>query len=239
MSAGPVRNPLHRIVDLLTMYQRTLLMVHQADTAEKRATALDSLRACHPAVWKHCSSRNIAIRRLADPAKAWLTQTNSRFVGPADLDLVEECAVTLSGFAIGRPPMSMPDIYSKNYHTEDELWQTWEKQGEMVWQLDYLIARLQELSARAGELWTPPTSNNEGCAADRDQSGARQGEGGKGERPRGRKSDTDPKADKRVADAMRVGHYRTYAECAKALGMTPREVERAIDRDRKRRPPPE
>lgn len=50
---------------------------------------------------------------------------------------------------------------------------------------------------------------------------------------RGRPSDTDPKADKRVADAWGTGCYRTYEACGQALGMTRRQVKLAIDRHRK------
>jgi hypothetical protein len=59
-------------------------------------------------------------------------------------------------------------------------------------------------------------------------------EGAKPRPRRGRKPDTDPKADQRVADAWETGSYTTYADCAKALGMTRRQVERALDRHRKR-----
>src|SRR5262249_24720398 len=45
----------------------------------------------------------------------------------------------------------------------------------------------------------------------------------------GRKPDTDPKGDKRIADAWRTGKHRTYAECAQCLGgLTANDVKRAI-----------
>lgn len=37
----------------------------------------------------------------------------------------------------------------------------------------------------------------------------------------GRPSDTDPAADARIYDAWASGHYRTYADCAAARGITP------------------
>jgi len=56
----------------------------------------------------------------------------------------------------------------------------------------------------------------------------------KGKRRRGRKSDTDPKADKRVADAWGTRQYPTYEDCGRELGMTAKEVKAAIDRHRRR-----
>jgi hypothetical protein len=58
----------------------------------------------------------------------------------------------------------------------------------------------------------------------------------KGKRGRGRKPDTSPKADKRVADAWATGQYKTYEGCGIALGMTKKQVKDAIDRHRKRQP---
>jgi hypothetical protein len=73
-----------------------------------------------------------------------------------DFNLVEECVHTLSVFAISASPMAMPAVYSKRYTTEDELWQRWNEQGNQLMALHNMIARLQELAARAGEEWTPP-----------------------------------------------------------------------------------
>jgi hypothetical protein len=73
-------------------------------------------------------------------------------------DLVEQCAFILSGFAVSPSPMAMPDVYSKRGTTEDELWHRWNEQGQQYLALDDLIARLRELAARAGEVWTPPPS---------------------------------------------------------------------------------
>ena len=46
----------------------------------------------------------------------------------------------------------------------------------------------------------------------------------------------DPRDDTKVYNAWHTGQYRTYAECAKALGAgsTPKSVEKAIDRHEKR-----
>jgi hypothetical protein len=51
--------------------------------------------------------------------------------------------------------MAMPDVYSKAYSTEDELWQRWNRQGEQYMALGSLSARLKELAARAGQKWKP------------------------------------------------------------------------------------
>jgi hypothetical protein len=59
----------------------------------------------------------------------------------------------------------------------------------------------------------------------------------KARRPGGRPSDTDHKKDKRVAEAWDSGNYSTYAELARELKMSPKDVEYAIWRHRKRQPP--
>jgi hypothetical protein len=51
---------------------------------------------------------------------------------------------------------------------------------------------------------------------------------------RGRKPDTDAKADRRIAEAWDSGHYPTYEDLANELGMDKRDIERALDRHRKR-----
>ena len=51
---------------------------------------------------------------------------------------------------------------------------------------------------------------------------------------RGRKPDTDPKEDKKIADAWESRVYRTYAECESALNLKKGDVKRALDRHRKR-----
>jgi hypothetical protein len=53
--------------------------------------------------------------------------------------------------------------------------------------------------------------------------------------PRGRKPDTDPKDDQRIADAWGSKQYKTYDELAKELGMDVRDVKHALDRVRWRR----
>jgi hypothetical protein len=158
MSNGSARNSVHLIIDLLILHKAAFLRVHQAGTNDARQEALDEWNRCHPAVRGNSSSRNDTIRRLADPAKAWLSRANSHYVQMEDFNLVEECVHTLSVFAISASPMAMPNVYSKRYTTEDELWQWWKEQGNQLRALHDMIARLQELVARAGEEWTqgPP-----------------------------------------------------------------------------------
>jgi hypothetical protein len=67
-----------------------------------------------------------------------------------------------------------------------------------------------------------------------DQGGTRQGEGKKQKRGRGRKPDTDPKADKRVWDAWESGEHEDLTALGNAFHMTKLEVRRALDRHRKR-----
>jgi len=54
------------------------------------------------------------------------------------------------------------------------------------------------------------------------------------EAKRGRRLETDLKADKQVYDAWKTGQYTKYADCGKALGKSEREVYLAIDRHRGR-----
>jgi hypothetical protein len=68
--------------------------------------------------------------------------------------------------------------------------------------------------------------------ADRDQRGAWHGEGDSPKRPRGRKPDTNPKDDQRIADAWASKQHKTYQELAKRLGRQPRDVKLALDRVR-------
>jgi hypothetical protein len=58
--------------------------------------------------------------------------------------------------------------------------------------------------------------------------------GAQGTRPKTRKKRSDPKADKRIADAWRTGRYKTEAALAKELKLTEREVYLARQRHRKR-----
>jgi len=63
--------------------------------------------------------------------------------------------------------------------------------------------------------------------------GARGPKGTRGHKG-GRPPDTDPKADKRVAEAWATRQYKTYADLGRENGMTGNEVRAAIDRHRKR-----
>lgn len=77
----------------------------------------------------------------------------SALIRSEDFDLVEDGACTLTVFAISGLPMAMPTIYSTMFETEDDLWRKWEQQGERYIALGSLIARLKELTARAGQRW--------------------------------------------------------------------------------------
>lgn len=52
---------------------------------------------------------------------------------------------------------------------------------------------------------------------------------------RGRKPDTDPKADARIAEAWATGQYRTFADLERELKLPSRGAKLAIDRHRKRK----
>jgi hypothetical protein len=52
---------------------------------------------------------------------------------------------------------------------------------------------------------------------------------------RGRPADTNAKEDRRIADAWDSGQHKTYEDLANILHLSKRDVELAIDRDRKRR----
>jgi hypothetical protein len=63
----------------------------------------------------------------------------------------------------------------------------------------------------------------------------REGQGGSSKKGRsGRRPDTDPREDKRLADAWGTGQYQTYDQCGQALGTTGQEVKKAVDRHRHR-----
>lgn len=51
----------------------------------------------------------------------------------------------------------------------------------------------------------------------------------------GRPTDTDPKQDRRIADAWATRNYRTHQELADAMGLDKHAVKTALDRERKRR----
>jgi hypothetical protein len=151
----PQGNPLHRIIDLLTKYHCALGRAHHADTQEAMLASLDEWRSCHPDVWGNGSVRDDTVRSMADPAKAWLSQINCRYVRAEDFDLIEKGAYILSGFAVGHSPMSRPDVYSTMHTTDDELRQQWDRQGEQYMAISGLIVRLKELAARSGSMWPP------------------------------------------------------------------------------------
>lgn len=148
--------PVHRIIDLLIMYQDATLRVHQSDSQDAMFSSLEKWRSCHPAVWGSNSVRDDTIRNLADPAKEWLTRSGCPHLSARDHDLVEECARVLSGFAVCYAPRAMPNVYSTWKTTEEKLWQQWNDQGERLLAIGDLIARLKELAARAGHRWQPP-----------------------------------------------------------------------------------
>jgi hypothetical protein len=159
---------------LLSRYHRALGHVHHADTKETRLTALDEWSSCHWPVWENGSVRDETIRKLADPAKEWLSQIKCPYVHAEDFNLVEEAAYILSGFAVSPSPMAMPDVYSKLYSTEEELWQRWNGQGDSYIAIGGFNARLKELAARAGQKWN---SSPEGVRAAEPGAAAGRGNG--------------------------------------------------------------
>jgi hypothetical protein len=111
--------------------------------------------------------------------------------------------------------------------------------GEALEFLAYLDSVLEQLTGerpQGADRDRDGAGQAERAGAPRDQAGAGQGGGAKPKGKRGRKSDTDPKADQRVADAWRTRQYRTYSECGRALGITCKQVKEAIDRCRHRAP---
>jgi hypothetical protein len=72
------------------------------------------------------------------------------------------------------------------------------------------------------------------CGQDGAEQGLGAGPSGKRRMRRGRRPDTDPKADERVWDAWQSGGHQTHEQLAAALGKPKREVERALDRHRHR-----
>ncbi|HBI43531.1 MAG TPA: hypothetical protein DDY78_11855 [Planctomycetales bacterium] len=87
---------------------------------------------------------------------------------------------------------------------------------------------LQAECERTGE---PATARS--ADAKREEGGAEQDEK-QTRRTRGRPADTDLKADAQIFSAWGSRRYKTYGECARALGLDKREVKAAVDRHRKR-----
>jgi hypothetical protein len=131
------------------------------------------------------------------------------------------------------------------------LWPKSQRQAEagtyLITQLNRLaptIQAVQRLAACFAGCAQGGPGQGEGAGAGRNHARIKPAEGDKGRRRRGRNPDTDPKADKRVADAWGTRAYRTHEECGRALGMTKKQVKDALDRHRKRpagkrRKPPE
>jgi hypothetical protein len=89
----------------------------------------------------------------------------------------------------------------------------------------------------------PPEESSTGGpedGADESKGAGNQRGTGKGTKPkgklkrRGRPADTDAKGDKRIFEAWNTGQYKGYADLARELGKTEKEVSLAIDRHRKR-----
>jgi hypothetical protein len=182
MSIGPVRNPLHRLIDLLTRYESAHWQVHHAQTPDERRQALLRWRACHRLAWQGWNGRDEAIRRLADPAKSWLSNSNSRHIDREDFNLIEECAFQMTGFAVSPCPMSIPELYSELGTSRGEIRRNWDRQDENYFALRNLVSRLRELAARAGETWAPcpPAEGSE----DAGRLGGPKGPAAAGPRPR-------------------------------------------------------
>jgi hypothetical protein len=83
-----------------------------------------------------------------------------------------------------------------------------------------VVRLLREAVAKKAGLPTPPAAKTK----------TGKGKGGK----RGRTPDTDPKKDKRLAEAWATGRYRTFAELDTAEKLGKGEAKRAVDRHRHR-----
>ena len=86
--------------------------------------------------------------------------------------------------------------------------------------LEWIIARLEGTSYPSGKPSDPDTARP-GLPSSRHKRG-------------GRPVGTDPVADRRIVEAWATGTYRSYEDCAIALGKETLEVSRAIDRHRHR-----
>jgi hypothetical protein len=106
----------------------------------------------------------------------------------------------------------------RRLRSEMEFWPSWEE----------IVAELQIEANKAAEA---RRATDYAATPDAEQSHA---EGHKRRGKRGRKPDTDPEADQRVADAWGTGQYKTYEQCGNALEMTKEQVKNAIDRHRHR-----
>ncbi len=85
---------------------------------------------------------------------------------------------------------------------------------------------------------TPPTRDEPGAAVSKD--GTPNVTASASRRPRakrGRKPNTDPKADARIAEAWATGEYQTLEALGRELKLEKVKVRRALDRHRKRKKP--
>jgi hypothetical protein len=91
-----------------------------------------------------------------------------------------------------------------------------------------LTVRTIALDARQGEA---NAATNQLKAS---SQGHQRGDSGKGRRTRGRPPDTDAKKDQRIFDAWKTRKHPRYEDLARDLGISEKEVSKAIDRHRKR-----
>jgi hypothetical protein len=129
--------------------------------------------------------------------------------------------------------------YLRTIHTELE---KCDVDGRTDTILNHLEAKHSGLLARLGIRW-PQSVNEARGGAGAHQTRSEQAEAANAGREqahteragkRGRPTDTDPKADKKISDAWRTDQYKTYADLAGTMRIPTQEVKHAIDRNRKR-----
>ncbi len=184
--------------------------------------------------------------RLGEPPPACVATDEFRVIP----EIVHQCRDYLLGFGAGEIPdhFSFPTLPPHQTPTGPEYFAS-EMEEFLAWASTYrvpghgamkLIGRVEAFLTWAMG-WChraqsePPGS--EGQTQDEVPSAktnAANAETEKRRRKRGRPRDTDPKADKRIADAWQSGQHKTYADLARELKKSEREVRAAIDRHRQR-----
>jgi len=154
------RNPLHQIIDLIEKYNAAFSILHHSKTLNSFSEAADRWRKIHMLLSGSLNSRDDIIRKHSDPAKEWLTGIRCPYISSQDFDLIENAVVILSALPVSATPMAMPEIYSNEIHSAEELWDQWIQQGEDFTILRTRSTQLKEIAARAGFRWIAVPSSN-------------------------------------------------------------------------------
>jgi hypothetical protein len=214
VAAGPVVESGDRRGGLSTKRERIvspLVAQYAAQVAAQLVVAIDALVAAVSTYRQ--MTRGLYPQENFDMDQLW------QRVNKLSLDAGFGPAPQWSGGAAGLY-LEMPGLTNPNRRDEARC-REWDER------MRALREKAKAAAEAALSLAVPPAGAKQGDQAE--------GTGRRRRKRRGRPSDTDPKADKRIYDAWQTRQYKNYAELAVALSLSEREVELAVDRVRKRR----